>query len=882
MNICVLFSLLLLLAPGGCPIYSIDLSTLEVPNDFQNELTLQSMLSSELHQYRNKLNTNEDLGQDKMGRLKDNPFDKNDRMRSIEDRIRATYYAAASPQQTEAAAGLEPEEQMQPPATPSSLPLQQCDSNVVQKCESGLEHFMGSNLFGGYPKHCFSTEDIALISARRDFELLVPKFYPNTLIADSVVYTLMKYFNTVNHVLMQVSDIESRRLLQRAFYDALGGYLRYYMVPVAQVSYYAGRLKLCTVQRLVALYRECLTVLNTNGNGWKMPEQDILARLKNVHIKPIKLNDSQSTEMDASNCALLDHGCASDDAQNEMMIVPLPHLEVEDNNGYLSNIFLPFKHRRIYNLRSPDSASILVKFYKTVNNCYRFQGMSAKVYNQRLRIWIRENLQLHYRDELFYPGLGGVLQVYEALTCPTSAEDHSSQEDEQLPDLGDLKDYETLPEEEMSGSADKSKKPKGKGNKNSNVKSQSKPKSKPAKRKQTRMPRQHQNETGVDTQFVKTDKNPQGEECIDCDDESYVGYVAAFLALIFLLLLLLICCCLHKGRRKPDVKKDPNPPVILKESIEKPVEPPRESPPIKNNSKQSTWSSIFRRGANKVAKKSLIMTTTLKGSNVSPDMSLVSNQRGPRNLNDMENQMMRGTDEGNFYCSDSFSSTSSLVCQFPRRFLPIKTNREKHVFHGQSEKKRSKAASKQPSQHLLTAHERDRHRDRNQEQKDELQNDKSKKHSGQKQKKMSGQLGSEAKLETTDERLVSKSKHKRQKGGLAYSQERDRVGDIEPENVRESTRERTKEKEVRPSGSRTSQRRETVHEKELYSERKASENLFNYEAEPSTTVQVLTTGNRPEAQTETAEVNSQTLSSSVGESSKNGASWETTYDDDSK
>ncbi|KRG02016.1 uncharacterized protein Dmoj_GI22336, isoform B [Drosophila mojavensis] len=876
MNICVLFSLLLLLAPGGCPIYSIDLSTLEVPNDFQNELTLQSMLSSELHQYRNKLNTNDDLGQDKVGRLKDNPFEKNDRLRSIEDRIRATYYAAASPQHTEAAIDLEPGEQVQPPSTSSSLPQQQCDSNVVQKCESGMEHFMGSNLFGGYPKHCFSTEDIALISARRDFELLVPKFYPNTLIADSVVYSLMKYFNTINHVLKQVSDIESRRLMQRAFYDALGGYLRYYMVPVAQVSYYAGRLKLCTVQRLVALYRECLTVLNTNGNGWKMPEQDILARLKNVHIKPIKLNNSQSTEMDASNCALLDHGCANDDAQNEMMIVPLPHLEVEDNNGYLTNIFLPFKHRRIYNLRSPDSASILVKFYKTVNNCYRFQGMSPKVYNQKLRIWIRENLQLHYRDELFYPGLGGVLQVYEALTCPTSADDRSSQEDEQLPDLGDLKDYETLPEEEAHDSADKSKKPNNKSNKNSNVRGQNRTKNTPARRKQTRTPRQHQNESSADTQFVKTDKNPQGEECIDCDDESYVGYVAAFLALIFLLLLLLICCCLHKSRSKPDVKKDSSSPVIIKESDAKPVEHFYETPPIKNDSKQSTWSSIFRRGADKVAKKSLVMTTTLRGSNMTPGMSVVSNQRGPRNLNDMENQMLRGTDDGNFYRSDS-SSTSSLVCQFPRKFLPIKSNREKHnTFYGLSEKKHPKVASKRPSQHLLR--ERDQHRDRSEEQKEELQNDKSKKHREQKQKKMSSQLDSEPKLEATDDRLVNKSNHKRQKGGLAYCQERDRVGDIEPEIVRERTRERTKEKEqIRPSGSRTSQRRESVHEKELYSEKKASENLFNHKVEPSSA-----TANRLEAQTESVEVKSQTPSSSVGESSKNGASWETTYDDDSK
>lgn len=136
--------------------------------------------------------------------------------------------------------------------------------------------------------------------------------------------------------------------------------------------------------------------------------------------------------------------------------------------------------------------------------------------------------------------------------------------------------------------------------------------------------------------------------------------------------------------------------------------------------------------------------------------------------------------------------------------------------NGQLEKKRSKTASKQSSHQL--------------QQSEELQNERSKKHNGQRQRHLSSQLDSELKVEAADERCLNKAKYKRQKGGLAYSAESDRQGHIEPEIVKDRTRERTREKELsmtnsaqlnslekqtRVSESRTSQ-------KELSNKRKSS------------------------------------------------------------
>ncbi|XP_030564247.1 uncharacterized protein LOC115765026 isoform X2 [Drosophila novamexicana] len=773
MNICVLFSLLLLLAPGGCPIYSIDLSTLEVPNDFQNELTLQSMLSSELHQYRNKLNSNEvssapnlnEKDQEQIVRRHlEDPFDKGDMMRSIEDRIKATYYAAATPEETD--------------------PEMDLEIDKPERCSRDEDKFLGTNLFGSYPKHCFSTEEIALMSARKDFELLVPNSYPKGLVSDSIIYTLMKYFNSVNQVIKRMSDKETRRLLQRAFYDALGGYLRYKLVPVAQVSYYAGRLKLCTVQRLVALYRQCLMVLNTNGNGWKQPEQDILSRMKNVQIKPVHLNDSCSTENDASSCALLDHSCANSDAQNEQMIVPLPHLELEDSSGFLSNIFLPFKHRRIYNLRSPDAAFIMVKFFKTLSNCYRFQGMSQKIYNHKLRVWIRENLQFHYRDEMFYPGLGGVLQIYETLICPTKGTEQSAHEDERDRMPSETDDYDLGPEEkslsEPSDMAEKSKKRKqNKSNRKDKVKQND---------KETALGRKHSRSTsklqnkGFAQEETKPEKDANGEECVDCDDESYVGYAAAILALLLMLLLLLICCCMHRNRanKKKRGALKPNKPEEKQSEARSPPPAGSNDSPNKAESERSCWSKMFQSKKSRRQQGNAMFAPRphsmpfKQAYKLSPGMSLVSSHRD-EDLNvsiDMENQLPRKKDAVDRYENDSFTSTSSLVCQFPRKFIPIKMGREKHYeYYGKTEKKRVKPVSKQSSNQWHRERDRDRDRDREREREQEKQPI-----AVRPERQSPEARNRETDIKLTEEslrKIGNKRKFRRQEGGLATSQDRE-------------------------------------------------------------------------------------------------------------
>nr|XP_017091942.2 uncharacterized protein LOC108122021 isoform X1 [Drosophila bipectinata] len=589
MNFYVLYWLMFFLAPGGCPIYSIDLSTLEVQSsDFQNELTLQSMLNSELRQYRNGLNK----------RLTEMPVSFNQH----------TDPSASRKHPFETDMDLEHAEWL--------LDTQQLTSGDRCAKESDSD-FLGTNLFNGPEKHCFSTEDIALMSARRDFELLVPKSFPNLcMVSDNVVAMLVKYFNTVNQIVKKMSDIETRRVLQRAFYDALGGYLRFYLVPAAQMSFYAGHLKLNTVDRLVKLYRQCRMALNTNGNGWRSPSKELVNQFLAAKVEPMKMPKYSRCEDDASSCAFLDQTLIQVADQGQM-IVPVPSLEPMDEDGYLTNICLPFRKKRIYNLRAPSSAFIVMRFFEALTNCHRFQGVNQVEYNRKLLTWIHENLQLHYADGQFYPGLGGILQIEATILsqkeqeepeveCTTETEDHA-------------KEPETK-EAEMDTSPSEDSRKLSRSAKHWRMEE---------KREQEQGDRYHTQEyrSGIKGEEESFATTLEAEECRECDnDETLIWCIAAFLAVLLLLILFIICCCMRKGRKKKPVDEEAAQEKPKKKKEEYHEEKPPEEPKPKEKRRERSYYSVSSR---------------LSGKSHSGDPN------GPQ------------------------TSSSSMACQFDRKCLPL-------------------------------------------------------------------------------------------------------------------------------------------------------------------------------------------------------------------
>lgn len=226
---------------------------------------------------------------------------------------------------------------------------------------------------------------------------------------------LLNYFYNGNEFIQRMNDV-SRKVVERAYYDMLGGYLRSYMLPVAKYSYYGGKASLKVVSSVVELYQQCKSYLNTNGNGWKMPI--LLEEMESVRVDSIRGSDCGGDGNGAgggpTGCARLEMLPANDGDEN-VMLVALPKLEADCIENGLSNIWLPFRKRRNYDLRSPKSAYIIMRFYETVTRCYQSQSMPQEAYNYKFIAWINENLKPHLSDEEFYPGLGGVLRIVEKL-----------------------------------------------------------------------------------------------------------------------------------------------------------------------------------------------------------------------------------------------------------------------------------------------------------------------------------------------------------------------------------------------------------------------------------------------------------------------------------
>lgn len=284
------------------------------------------------------------------------------------------------------------------------------DDDYDENNGAKIENFVGTNLFEGESvcaEVCLSTESVALLTARKEFENLLPKSLPKTLMDDELIMSLMQYFYGAKQVILRMCTGKQKDLSEKAFYDTLGGYLQWYVIPVVKNSFYAGLVCLKIAKNVIEVYKQCKICLNTNGNGWKTPINDFTEF--EISIQPILLVE----EVDDTACIHLE--LSTDKENDDEILVPLPKLDREEK-GMLSNIWLPFKRKKSFNLRSYHSAFIFLKYFEMVSRCFKYQNICQDNFNKKLEDWIQENIEIHLEDEIFYPGLGAILRIQETLS----------------------------------------------------------------------------------------------------------------------------------------------------------------------------------------------------------------------------------------------------------------------------------------------------------------------------------------------------------------------------------------------------------------------------------------------------------------------------------
>jgi hypothetical protein len=266
----------------------------------------------------------------------------------------------------------------------------------------------------GFTKRCFTQNDIALLATRMKLQSLIPS-KDAFLEDDENIESKIRYFYSVNDVISKMGGHETKELVNKAFYDMLGGYLKHYLLPVAKYSFYAGNVTYITANNLFQLYERCKELLNTNGNSWKEPITDFSDF--SFKIEPIFQTKTENGEEEMKACVNL--MLNQDDTDNdEDMLVALPKMEVEETED-LSTIWLPFKRKHIFNIHSRSSAFILFRYYVQVSKCYSYQGAQQAIFNKKLGRWIQENVLPYLNDDKLYPAFGAVLRILETVKDPS-------------------------------------------------------------------------------------------------------------------------------------------------------------------------------------------------------------------------------------------------------------------------------------------------------------------------------------------------------------------------------------------------------------------------------------------------------------------------------
>jgi hypothetical protein len=269
---------------------------------------------------------------------------------------------------------------------------------------------VGSVLFDkGDGKLCFSQTDLALLLSRREFEKILP-FVGSKSVGiqnDASIAAIIEYLSGASQLIDGVVTGDTKRLVQKSFYDAVGGYLSHFLYPYTKMVFYAGNVTYQTVVSVQELLNYCETLLNTKGLGWAPPVAD----LSGYKLSILTLSINLETEAESTGKPPCVDLSLLDEDDDDEMLVKLPKIESDDSG----TVWLPFKRKHAFSLTSQVSSFVLMRYFVKVSECYAFQGVEQTKFNLDLLNWLNENVPGYLASNEFYPALGGVLRIFETI-----------------------------------------------------------------------------------------------------------------------------------------------------------------------------------------------------------------------------------------------------------------------------------------------------------------------------------------------------------------------------------------------------------------------------------------------------------------------------------
>lgn len=249
----------------------------------------------------------------------------------------------------------------------------------------------------------WSKAKIKLLQARKYFQNLIPPPHLFRTVNENYLEYLLKYYqDSYKTVKREVKNIRLKKMVDAALSDALGGYLKVWILPITKYAYYGGSVSMEKAINIFEVYDKIKRNLNTDGHNWRNPNENLL---RSVAIDIVSRPRPTFTRSMEDPCKLL----SLYEKTDSDLRIPLP---IVNWDVQPATLLLPLKNKSFTPLDSPNSSNIVLQYFDVAENCIKSQNVqNLNDFNKRFQIWLSNNIIPHLNDDSLYLPFGSILSL---------------------------------------------------------------------------------------------------------------------------------------------------------------------------------------------------------------------------------------------------------------------------------------------------------------------------------------------------------------------------------------------------------------------------------------------------------------------------------------
>lgn len=252
-------------------------------------------------------------------------------------------------------------------------------------------------------KKRWNKNKIKLLLARKYLQRLIPPPHLIEAVNEDYLDNLLAYYKeSYRAVKREIKNRELNTIMDIALSDALGGYLKVWVLPITKYAYYGGAISMQKAVNIFQAYEDIKSNLKTDGRGWRNPNENLL---KSVAIEVISRPRAALTRSMKDPC----NNLAYYEKSGQDLTAPLPLINW---NILPITILVPLKNQSLVPISSINSSKILFNYYNIAENCMKAQNPeSSENFKIKFQSWLAKDVAPHLNDNNLYIAFGSVLSL---------------------------------------------------------------------------------------------------------------------------------------------------------------------------------------------------------------------------------------------------------------------------------------------------------------------------------------------------------------------------------------------------------------------------------------------------------------------------------------